>query len=379
MRRRSLLQLSFWVALGAAIGPMARPASLGWGPRRAESARAQTTPGGSQRVLILLELQGGNDGLNCVGPFGDPIYQQLRGPLAVNAAEALALGEGLAMNPALEALRPSLEAGRLAWLLGVGWSQPNRSHFLASDQWASGKASGWGGEGWLGRAAAARGEQGPLVAVGDGGAAALEAAGIQLLHLQQADLRGPTQHWPAPPQAGDNLALRRLLELEQSSQQGLRDLVAELAPTAVLDAARLPATALGKQLGLALRLIAGSQPPAVIQVSQKGYDTHANQKRRHTRLLQELAEALSGFERGLAALPKRPRVELLTVSEFGRRLQVNGSGGTDHGSASVLLRLGDQVGDKLQGSYPNLGDRDARGDLLASWSPPEAMAQLLRS
>jgi uncharacterized protein (DUF1501 family) len=217
------------------------------------------------------------------------------------------------------------------------------------------------------------------VALGDGGAAALEAAGLKLLHLQQADLRGTAQHWPPPPQAGDNLALRRMLELEQSSQQGLRDLVAELAPTAVLDAARLPATALGKQLGLALRLIAGSQPPAVIQVSQKGYDTHANQQRRHTRLLQELAEALSGFERGLAALPKRPRVELLTVSEFGRRLQVNGSGGTDHGSASVLLRLGDQVGEKLQGNYPNLGDRDARGDLLASWSPPEAMAQLLRS
>jgi uncharacterized protein (DUF1501 family) len=72
-------------------------------------------------------------------------------------------------------------------------------------------------------------------------------------------------------------------------------------------------------------------------------------------------------------------VELLTVSEFGRRLRINGSGGTDHGNASVLLRLGDQVGSKLQGSYPSLAKQDDRGDMLPTWSPPEVMAQLLGS
>jgi uncharacterized protein (DUF1501 family) len=379
MRRRSLLQLSFWVGLGAAIGPVAKPVSLQWGSDLAKSLRSRSTPGGSKRVLVLLELQGGNDGLNCVGPFGDPLYQQLRGKLAVNPAEAIELGDGLAMHPSLAALRPSLEAGRLAWLLGVGWNQPSRSHFVASDQWASGKANGWAGEGWLGRAAAKRGERAPLVALGDGEAAALEAAGIQLLHLATADLRNPNQPWPAPQQAGDNPALRRLLELEQSSQRDLRELVAELAPAAVLDGAQLPATALGKQLALALRLIAGNRPPAVIQVSQSGYDTHANQQQRHPRLLGELAAALMGFERGLAALARRPQVELLTVSEFGRRLRINGSGGTDHGTASVLLRLGDQVGSKLQGSYPSLSKQDERGDMLPTWSPPEVMAQLLGS
>jgi uncharacterized protein (DUF1501 family) len=379
MRRRSLLQLSFWVGLGAAIGPMGKPASLQWGLDLAKSLRLGSTSGGSKRVLVLLELQGGNDGLNCVGPFGDPLYQQLRGKLAVNPAEAIELGDGLAMHPALAALRPSLEAGRLAWLLGVGWNQPSRSHFVASDQWASGKASGWAGEGWLGRAAAKRGELAPLVALGAGEAAALEAAGIQLLHLETADLRNPNQPWPAPRQAGDNPALRRLLELEQSSQKDLRELVAELAPAALFNGAQLPATALGKQLALALRLIAGNRPPAVIQVSQGGYDTHANQQQRHPRLLGELAAALMGFERGLAALARRPQVELLTVSEFGRRLRINGSGGTDHGNASVLLRLGDQVGSKLQGSYPSLAKQDDRGDMLPTWSPPEVMAQLLGS
>jgi uncharacterized protein (DUF1501 family) len=198
---------------------------------------------------------------------------------------------------------------------------------------------------------------------------ALAGTALEQLCFDAVLLRGNYQDWPAPAAAGINQALRELLTLEQRGLEALRSLVAAAGPPALPQAAGLPSTNLGRQLGVALRLVGGSQPPPVIALAHGGYDTHPNQAPRQVFLLGQLAEALAGFERGLASLGShRPEVELITISEFGRRLQVNGSGGTDHGSASLLLRLGDRVGDRLQGTYPSLSRTDARADLITSWT-----------
>ncbi|MEB3202835.1 MAG: DUF1501 domain-containing protein [Synechococcus sp.] len=135
-------------------------------------------------------------------------------------------------------------------------------------------------------------------------------------------------------------------------------------------------------MALALRLIGSGLCPPVLQLAQVGYDTHAHQAHAHQaqghgRVLKELAVALAGLDAGLERLSDRPPVTLLAVSEFGRRLQENASGGTDHGAASIALLLGDQLPQPFIGTYPILSQLDDRGDLIAGLSPVDLYRQVL--
>lgn len=347
MKRRTLLTLLLAGSAGAALG---RP-------------RAAT---GS--VLVLLELRGGNDGLNTVAPVRDPLYLQARPTLALR--DGLPLAEGLALHPALAPLLPLWQSRRLAFALGVGWPKPNRSHFKAADQWATGSPSGEG-PGWLTRAV----PQGPLLALGPGGCAAMEGGEVLALQLAPAQLQQRSLPGLDPALAGGNPVLRQLLALEQAGQREIERLRRELAPLPV--GVAIPRGVLGGQVALALRLIGSGNCPPVLQLAQGGYDTHAQQAGRHGRVLAELGTALAAFAAGLERLPQRPAVRLLAVSEFGRRLQENGSRGTDHGSASVALLLGDGLREGLIGRYPSLRELDGRGDLVPGISPPDLYRQVL--
>jgi uncharacterized protein (DUF1501 family) len=173
-----------------------------------------------------------------------------------------------------------------------------------------------------------------------------------------------------PSRAGSNLMLRRMLQLEAAGNQEVHRLLRTLGPLPA--GLTLPRGSLGQQVGLALRLIGSPDPPAVIQIEPggfAGFDTHAQQLPRHGRSLAQLGEALAAFDQGLRLMTNRPQVTLLAVSEFGHRLQQNASGGTDHGSASVAIYVGDGVPHPFLGSYPSLADLDERGDLTPSLSP----------
>jgi uncharacterized protein (DUF1501 family) len=360
MKRRSLLQL-----LAAAA---VTPAALAQNPGQRRS----------ERVLLLLELRGGNDGLNTVVPWRDPVYRQARSRLALE--QPLPLSDGLGLHPALAPLEPLWRQGRLSFALGVGWPVPNRSHFKAMDQWAAGVASGEG-PGWVAAALDRRGNAGPLLALGPSGSTSLEGGQALALQLAADNLRSPNPWLLDPSLAAGNPVLRRMLELESAGarelarlQQGLQPLPAGL---------KQPAGSLGQQMALALRLLGSPQCPPVLALSQGGYDTHANQGPRHGRQFSQLAEALQLLDAGLAQLRPRPQVLLLVVSEFGRRLQENASGGTDHGSASVAILYGDAVGRQLPhpwlGRYPSLEQLDSRGDLIAGLSPDALYSQVLQS
>ncbi len=325
------------------------------------------------KVFVLLELRGGNDGLNTVAPYADPLYLAARPRLALN--EGLLLGRGLRLHPSLGALQPAWEGRRLAFALGVGWPDPNRSHFKAVDQWASGQPSG-DGSGWLARAFEQAGSKGPLVALDPLTSSAIEGTSLLSLQLSTAAFSRRTLQAPDPSLAGDNDTLRQILELEAAGQREVARLKRALAT--LPPGLRIPRGGLGAQVALALRLIASDLAPPVLQMTSHGsFDTHQDQLGRHARQLQQVGEALAAFDRGLQRLPNRPQVTLLTTSEFGRRLKENASGGTDHGSASVSLLLGDQVPHPFLGTYPSLASLDARGDLIASLAPPDLYARAL--
>lgn len=319
-----------------------------------------------RKVFVLLELKGGNDGLNTLIPAADPLYHQARPRLAIT--DGLDLGHGLALHPALAPLLPGWKARRLAFALGVGWPLPTRSHFKAMDQWATGQPTAEG-PGWLARAMRNQHSRGPLVALGSTGSPALEGAKVISIQLSPAQLQASGGLDLDPARAGSNALLRRMLELEADGARELARLRQSLRPLPA--GVVIPKGGLGQQVGLALRLLATDLAPPVLQLSQGGYDTHNNQLQRHARVLAELAEAMAAFDAGLQLLPNRPQVTLLAHSEFGRRLHENGSGGTDHGSASIALLLGDNVPHPFLGSYPRLSRLDGRGDLIAALSPPE--------
>ena len=327
----------------------------------------------SGHVLVLLELRGGNDGLNTLAPVADPDYRRARPTLALGN-DAITLADGLALHPALAPLAPLWRRGRLGFALGVGWSTPTRSHFKAADQWAVGDASGEGA-GWLARAYGARARFGPLVALDASGCAATEGGTPLALQLGPAQLRVRSLQEPSSPVVEASPALRQMIALESAGAREIERLRGALAPPPVgLD---LPPGNLGRQVALALRLIGSGQCPPVLALAQGGYDTHNNQGRRHQRVLNQLALALAGLDAGLQSMKQRPALTLLAVSEFGRRLQENGSGGTDHGSASVALLMGDRIPGPLLGAYPSLNNLDERGDLQPTQSPEQLYRRVL--
>jgi len=361
LSRRNLLTGVAATAATGGLGALARTFASG---RGASS---------SNHVLVLLELRGGNDGLNTLAPIHDRAYRQARPTLALGD-DAIPLADGLALHPALAPLEPLWRRGRLGFALGVGWVNPNRSHFKAADQWAVGDPSGEGA-GWLARSFGTRKQSGPLVALHATGCAAMEGGSPLALQLGSAQLQRRPVLMPNRLAMDASPVLRQMIALESAGAQEIERLRGALAPPPV--GLKLPPGDLSRQVELALRLIGSGQCPPVLALAHAGYDTHNNQRRRHQRVLNQFALALAGLDASLQAMKQRPSMTLLAVSEFGRRLQENGSGGTDHGSASVAFLMGDRIPGRLLGTYPNLQKLDELGDLRPTQSPEQLYRHVL--
>jgi uncharacterized protein (DUF1501 family) len=335
-------------------------------------ARAARAAPESDRALVLVQLQGGNDGLNTVVPFEDPAYHRARPTLALRAGQVLPLRDGVGLHGSMGALREVWDAGRLAVVQGVGYPNPNRSHFVSTDIWQTAlleppaRPSGWVGRA-LDRCCGPDAEMPGL------------QFGEQPLSLA---LLGERVFVPAVRDAerfrvrgGEKTAalLSALAESEEGG--GERAFVQAAARRAYRTAARLeralsgraaesdyPQTPLARGLWQVARLVEGGVPARVYAVTLDGFDTHARQKPQHEQLLRSLADALAAFHRDLAARGLLDRILLLTYSEFGRRVEENRSLGTDHGAAAPLLAMGGAVKGGLHGAHPSLEDLD-QGDL----------------
>jgi uncharacterized protein (DUF1501 family) len=342
-----MLRRDFLRTTAAALGAAALP----------RIAHADT----SRRVVVLIDLTGGNDGLNTVAPFADPGYRRARPRLGLSADAVLRLDERVGLHPALQPLMPIWQAGELGIVEGVGYPEPDRSHFASRAWWASGRP-GETGRGWVSAALPRAGTR-TVDAVVLGGDPDLCTGGVRATVLARPD-RLLRRLPDAPPTTeSPNPTLRHLLRTA--------DAVHEMGTRLRKDLARVPAPSgfpgnpLGKQLALAARLIEANSPAALYAANLGGFDTHAGQANRHRRLLTQLGEALAAFRGRMQSIGAWDRVLVMTTSEFGRRVAENQSGGTDHGTAGAHFILGGRVRGGLLGAPPSLTDLDG-GDLRHS-------------
>jgi uncharacterized protein (DUF1501 family) len=344
-----------WPTIGAGRAPDSAPGST-FAPGEVPCASTAAFAG---RTLVLVHLDGGNDGLNTVIPTRDPLYGRLRPTIGVDPGTTLALTDRLGMHPAMTPLMPAWEAQDLAICLGVGYPAPNRSHFTSLALWESG-ADGTGEPGrgwlasvmpglacqqdWLAPALVTSREPGPALGLKD---ALVMDDPIRSLRAHQRV--GGSQVASVAVTAG-NPALAHVLEVRQRAHRAARALT-ELAPRSTP-----PGSALERELALAAALITSSHHVPVIRVSHTGYDTHAAQPNKHAALLGELAGALAQFRDELRRAGRWEQVLVMTYSEFGRRAGENASRGTDHGTSAPQFVMGGRVRGGLYNEHPSLGD-----------------------
>jgi uncharacterized protein (DUF1501 family) len=333
----------------------------------------------SRSILVVVQLSGGNDGLNTVVPYADPLYRQLRPQLAVPEGEVLPLDGAVALHPALAPLKARFDAGQLAVVRGVGYPNPDRSHFRSMDIWQTAEPAAYARSGWLGRylAGCTCGEQGqaPAVSIGQNLPRAFWTESLFVPALTNLNgYRFQTDpRWPA-----DRAAQIRTLQALDARHEALRpyaEFLGQQSLNALASADELgrvagtwttpvgyPDTPFAQGLRLIGQLIAGDLGARIYYVQLGGFDTHANQKNTHQRLLETLAGGLDAFQQDLEAMGKADQVLTMTFSEFGRRVRENGSQGTDHGTAEPMFLLGAGLRSGLYGAQPPLDDLD-NGDL----------------
>jgi uncharacterized protein (DUF1501 family) len=377
-------QLLAGAAGAGALGAVAYATHTAFGPGHRASAKpvqALQTPA-AHGTLVLATLYGGNDGLNTVVPYADPAYAAARPSLAVT--DPIRLDAALGLHPALTGLKALWDTGHLAIVLGVGYPNPNRSHFRSMDIWQSAVPEADVGTGWVGRwldahphdpmRALSFGPTLPLLLQGAHSAASAVPTGAPAVPGGSRVAALLSTMGATPP--GEGVLAGEVARSATDLLTVLQDVEAILAAPPPTDAATAGAGleptpagarttrggALGAQLDVVARLIRGGAPTQVYSVALGGFDTHADEKANHDRLMGELDAALSGF---LASVAGIPGVVLAMYSEFGRRVAANASGGTDHGTAAPVFIAGTGVKGGFYGEQPSLTALD-QGDLASS-------------
>lgn len=319
------------------------------------------------RILVLVELAGGNDGLNTVVPQTDPLYRRLRPGIALSGDRLVSLDERFGLNAALSPLMPAWRGGDLAVVQGVGYPGPDRSHFRSIDIWDTASDSAEVlTRGWLAQLFDRDAPPGDFTT--DGLVLGHDGAGPLAGARRFVELRNPgrfvrdAKRSPAlSADAGSNPALQHIVRVQAEIDRAAAGLSGDgIAATAPGPA--FPKTGLGHQLELAARVIAGQARVAVIKTTLGGFDTHINQVAIQRRLLDEAGEALAAFRGSMQAAGLWDRVLVMTYSEFGRRAAENGSDGTDHGAAAPHFLLGGRVRGGFYGQAPSLASLE-NGDL----------------
>ncbi len=363
LSRRDLLRAGVALPAVAALPlPFARAAGL-----------APADPQG--RVLVVVQLTGGNDGLNTVVPWADDRYHRARPVLAVPEAQVVRLTDDTGLHPALAALRPVWDEGRLAVWRGVGPPRTDRSHFRSMEVWHTASLDEPAPTtGWVGALARAADGQGSLPVVRAGGRdLPLALAGAPSQAPALASLDDVLLETAGRAAAGARRARLRRACCDLEARGGQAGLLAAAFADAFDCSDRLrelhadargdfPPGELGRGLELAALLVGARLGVRVLYVTQGGYDTHARQSGSHPDLLRELGNGLAAFDQRLAQQGDRARVAVLVFSEFGRRIRENASGGTDHGAGNPVLALGQPVLGGVHGVAPDLAG-DGAGDV----------------
>ncbi len=368
-RRRFLLSSSGLALSAWWAGPFALAAG----------ARGKERP----RALCLVQLTGGNDALNMLVPYEDDHYWRARPTLAAPTSALHQLNDQLALHPSMPALAERVRAGQAAIVQGVGYPNPDRSHFRSMEIWHTARlAEPCGDVGWLGSVAdelaraGARAGRSDLVALGVGvDQRPLALAGREFIAPCFSDASGLAVHPelarlarerdallafdPAASATAERAFLRDVARASYQAAERMSELAAR-GPQA-----EYPATDLGRRLQLVARLVAGGFGTQLFHVEMTGFDTHARQGPAHAALLDDLSRSLDAFQRDLEAAGVGGDIATFVFSEFGRRVAENQSRGTDHGKAGCAIVLAPNLNAGVLGTGPDLGLLDD-GDLSAS-------------
>jgi uncharacterized protein (DUF1501 family) len=392
----------------------------------AADSATQTATGHDSTILVVLQMAGGNDGLNTIVPFANDHYHRARPKIGLSAKEVLKINDQIGFHPSLAGFKGLYDSGNLAVIQGSGYPNPNRSHFRSTEIWQTASDSEkFEKYGWLGRYFdnACSGCD-PTVGVNVGrqmpqAFAAKHPMGVSLENPQgyrfissEGDrldrmnseksyrkLNEPDEAMTmeagdgnsgtgsnsgdtigsihgATPHTGSALDfLERTAMDAQVSSDKIRAISSK-----VENHASYPQSQLASSLKLVARLIGGGLPTRVFYVSQGGYDTHTNQAPTQQRLLKDLGDSVKAFTDDLKAQGSLSRVVVMTFSEFGRRVAENANGGTDHGAAAPMFIIGEKVKAGLLGKYPSLAPNDLlQGDIKYTVDFRSVYADVLES
>lgn len=383
LTRRSLLAASVGTAgaLLAGCSGVSLDRVLSRGSPTPTAAGGAPLPSTGERILVIVTLYGGNDGLGMVVPFADSAYQSARPGLAYSAEDVLPLDDSVGLNRSLPGLARAWQDRALAIVRGVGYPKPDRSHFRSMDIWQTASPEAPIRTGWIGRwlditpgeplLALGLGETLPPLLVGARStAAALTIPRQSGPELTQATATitayGSGEDSGPPGLQAARQAYSVLAEARSALDPVTQPAAAEAAPgdggPATATGTGGSARSIGGQLGLVARCIRANVPTRVYSVSQSGYDSHIQEHSMQEYQLGDLDRALTDFRTAIADHPRAADVVVLIHSEFGRRLAGNASAGTDHGTASDVLLLGAAVSPGFHGEPPSLTALDD-GDL----------------
>lgn len=336
---------------------------------------------GKDNILVVIELTGGNDGLNTVIPYADDLYHKARPTLRFRKEQVLRIDDAIGLHPGLNGIQQFIQQGWVGVVQGVGYPNPDRSHFESMDIWHSADHTRKTPTGWMARSSAE-------LQIQHGGVPAMQVGPEKLplaLRGSQTSVASLNHKLPFKLRVGgvdaEEIAARKklLVDLSKAPQPGedqgilqfvqktelqtytaieqLQEILKNLAPDG-----NFPNQKLTQKMQIVAQLIQRGLGTRLFYLALDGFDTHSEQGPAHQNLMQDLGQAIATLFYTLQSTGHDKRVIVMTYSEFGRRVQENGSKGTDHGAGSSMFVIGPAVKGGAVGKHPSLSDLDA-GDL----------------
>lgn len=331
-------------------------------------------------ILVVIQLTGGNDSLNTLIPYGNSLYYDNRSTVAIPQDEVIVIDDNFGFNPAMRPVKDLYDQGKVALIQGVGYPNPNRSHFRSMDIWHTCEPDKQGSEGWLGRVIRDIDPNGENVLTGvnfgRGLPRALAVPGVPVASVAVLETYGVLTGISEEPDRTDALdvfarmyapAIGSGPVMDYLGQTGLDALkgadILKTAPDRYVSSIEYADNAISKNLQGISKVLNANLGTRIFYTQHGGYDTHANQGPVHPKLWTELSQAISDFYADLAEHDVSEDVLMFVFTEFGRRVKDNGSG-TDHGSGGLALAIGDPVKGGMYSEYPSLKESDLlEGDL----------------
>jgi uncharacterized protein (DUF1501 family) len=329
-------------------------------------------------VLVVIQLSGGNDGMNTLIPYGMGGYFDARPTLKITQGEVLAINNEVGLHPSLAQLNELYNNGKLAIVQGVGYPKPDHSHFRSMEIWQTAEPEKYNRSGWLARyVESSLGQSNnPLKAlqIGNNANKSFNSEKVNVPVIQTVETYNLFD--PKTPKTDQNRLAQAFLDMYDPKRQGTQvkvtcergtdayqsvDAIHSLT-NAYQNRLEYPKSNIARDLQLVSKMLAGKSGTRVFYVELGGFDDHVQEKDQHAKLLKQLDEALGTFYKDLEAQGLQDRVVTMAFSEFGRRVKENGNGGTDHGTAAPVMILGGKVKGGMYGTMPSLTNLD-NGDL----------------